>query len=221
MYMSRIRPAACGVEQLRRLAVLAGGGQYRIHQALWKLFETDPNASRDFLYRQEGQADELAFLVMSRRQPANDDELWQVQTKAYSPRLKTGQSLAFSIRINPVVKRRDDTGRQHRHDLVMDLKKKDPGTAGTQAERVQLAARQWLANRQSQYGFELAEQTVIVGAYRQWRFAGKGGNRISFSSIDCSGLLTVTDTAHFESALMNGVGPAKAFGCGLLLIRPA
>jgi CRISPR system Cascade subunit CasE len=67
----------------------------------------------------------------------------------------------------------------------------------------------------------LAEGSVIGEAYRQWRFRGKGGNRISFSSIDCSGCLTVTDTARFESALMKGVGPAKAFGCGLLLIRPA
>lgn len=219
MFLSRIRPAS-GAEQLRRLAQLAGGGQYRIHKALWNLFETDPDASRDFLYRQEGHTDELAFLVLSRRQPGNDDGLWQVETKAYAPRLKTGQNLQFLIRINPVVKRRDGAGRQQRHDLVMDLKKNEPDSADTQAERVQLAARQWLTNRQSQYGFELIEETVMGEAYRQWRFGGKGGNRISFSSIDCSGQLTVADTARFKSALMNGVGPAKAFGCGLLLIRP-
>lgn len=220
MYLSRIRPAGGG-KQLRRLAQLAGGGQYRIHQALWNLFETDPDADRDFLYRQEGQADELAFLVLSRRQPGNDEGLWQVQTKAYAPRLQYGQRLAFSIRINPVVKRRDEGGRQYRHDLVMDLKKNYPESADNQAERVQHAAWQWLANRQSQYGFELVAPTVIGEAYRQWRFSGKGGDRISFSSIDCSGQLTVTNTSRFESALMNGVGPAKAFGCGLLLIRPA
>lgn len=220
MYLSRIRPAS-GSEQLRRLAQLAASGQYRLHQALWNLFEADPDAERDFLYRQEGQSDELVFLVLSRRLPGSDDGLWQVQTKAYAPRLKSGQCLAFSIRINPVVKRRDDAGRQHRHDLVMDLKKTDAGAAGTQAERVQLAARQWLGTRQSQYGFKLADATVIGEAYRQWRFGGKGGNRISFSTVDCSGHLTVTDRARFEAALMNGVGPAKAFGCGLLLIRPA
>jgi CRISPR system Cascade subunit CasE len=220
MYLSRIRPSS-GSGQLRRLAQLAGGGQYRIHQALWKLFDSDPDADRDFLYRQEGQADELAFLVLSQRKPGTDDGLWRIQTKPYAPRLQTGQRLAFSIRINPVVKRRDDAGRQHRHDLVMDLKKNEPSLAETQAERVQLAAQQWLGARQSQYGFELTEESVIGEAYRQWRFRGKGGNRISFSSIDCSGCLTVTDTARFESALMKGVGPAKAFGCGLLLIRPA
>lgn len=220
MYLSRIRPAR-GSDQLRRLAQLAGGGQYRIHQALWNLFDADADASRDFLYRQEGRADELAFLVLSQKKPGTDDGLWRIQTKPYAPKLQSGQHLAFSIRINPVVKRRDDAGRQHRHDLVMDLKKNKPDSADSQAERVQLAARQWLYNRQSQYGFELAEESLIGEAYRQWRFGGRGGNRISFSSIDCSGRLTVTDPGRFESALMKGVGPAKAFGCGLLLIRPA
>jgi len=220
MYLSRIRPAG-GSEQLHRLARLAGGGQYRIHQALWNLFDSDPEANRDFLYRQEGQADGLAFLVLSERKPGTDDSLWRIQTKTYAPRLQAGQHLAFSIRINPVVKRRDDNGRQHRHDLVMDLKKNEPDSAETQAERVQLAAQHWLSARQSQYGFELVENSIIGEAYRQWRFGGKGGNRISFSSIDCSGRLAITDTDLFESALMKGIGPAKAFGCGLLLIRPA
>lgn len=219
MYLSRIRPAG-GSDQLRRLAQIAGGGQYRIHQALWNLFDSDPEANRDFLYRQEGQAAELTFLVLSNRKPGTDDGLWRIQTKPYAPRLQAGQNLAFSIRINPVVKRRDGNGRQHRHDLVMDLKKNEPDAAKTQAERVQMAARQWLGARQLQHGFELSEESLIGEAYRQWRFGGKGGNRISFSSIDCSGHLSVADTARFESALMKGIGPAKAFGCGLLLIRP-
>lgn len=220
MYLSRLRPAR-GRDQLRRLAQLAGGSQYRIHQALWNLFEPDPDAQRDFLYRQEGQADELAFLVLSHRKPGTNEGLWQVQIKPFAPKLQTGQHLAFSIRINPVVKRRDEAGRQQRHDLVMDIRKNEPASAATQAERVQLAARHWLAARQAQHGFELADDTVIAEAYRQWRFAGKSGNRIQFSSIDCSGRLVVTDAGLFESALMKGIGPAKAFGCGLLLIRPA
>jgi CRISPR system Cascade subunit CasE len=220
MYLSRIRPAS-GRDQLRRLAQLAGGGQYRVHQALWNLFAPDPDADRDFLYRQEGLANELGFLVLSQRRPGTNDGLWRVETKTFAPKLQPGQRLAFSIRINPIVKRRDDADRQHRHDLVMDIRKRKPEWADTQAERVQLAARQWLAARQSHCGFELNEETVIGEAYRQWRFGGKSGNRIQFSSIDCSGYLLVTDAGRFESALMRGIGPAKAFGCGLLLIRPA
>jgi hypothetical protein len=32
--------------------------------------------------------------------------------------------------------------------------------------------------------------------------------------------LTVTDAASFTAALTLGVGHAKAFGCGLLLVKP-
>lgn len=220
MYLSRIRPASRS-DQLRRLARMAAGGQYRIHQALWNLFERDPGASRDFLYRQEGQADGLSFLVLSRRRPGDDDGLWQVQTKEYAPRLSAGQHLNFSIRINPVVKRRDDAGRQQRHDLVMDLKKNGAGPDESQAELVQQAARQWLGARAARNGFELSENSLLGEAYRQWRFTGKGSRRISFSSLDCSGLLTITDIERFKRALTRGIGPEKAFGCGLLLIRPA
>lgn len=220
MYLSRIRPAS-QAEQLRRLARIASGGQYRMHQALWSLFEHDPEAKRDFLYRQEGQADKLSFLVLSRRRPGDDDGLWEVQTKEFAPKLQTSQRLHFSARINPVIKRRDEDGRQQRHDLVMDLKKNGDGTDRTQTELVQRAAQTWLSTRAARNGFDLVESSVIGEAYRQWRFVGKGGRKISFSSIDCSGLLTVADTGKFEQALKRGIGPEKAFGCGLLLIRPA
>lgn len=220
MFLSRVRPSS-DAAQLRRLAGIAGGGQYRVHQALWKLFETDPQAERDFLYRQEGRSDALSFLVLSHRRPGNDSGLWTIQTKEYAPRLHVDQRLAFSVRVNPVVKRRDNEGRQHRHDLVMDIKKRVDEAGMTQAERIQTAALQWLSTRQGQYGFELLESSVIGEAYRQWRFAGKGGRRISLSSIDCSGQLKIGDIDRFQKTLMKGIGPAKAFGCGLFLIRPA
>jgi len=95
-------------------------------------------------------------------------------------------------------------------------------TSGRPGFQVRLMLAASLAGNYGVYnGFELCEGTIIGEAYRQWRIGGKGGNRISFSSIDCSGRLVVTDTDQFESALMSGIGPAKAFGCGLLLIRPA
>ena len=220
MYLSRIRPAG-EAHQLRRLAQIAGGGQYRLHQAFWSLFENNPDAKRDFLYRQEGQTDKLSFLVLSKRRPGNDNGLWEVQTKKFAPKLQTGQRLHFSIRINPVIKRRDEDGRQQRHDLVMDLKKKANQQDQTQAELVQHATRQWLEARSTRNGFAIAEGSLVGQAYRQWRFTGKGGRKISFSSIDCAGLLRIADPERFNEALTRGIGPEKAFGCGLLLIRPA
>lgn len=48
----------------------------------------------------------------------------------------------------------------------------------------------------------------------------KGNCRgISLSTLDFEGELSVTDPGIFLSALFKGIGPAKAFGCGLMLVR--
>ena len=48
---------------------------------------------------------------------------------------------------------------------------------------------------------------------------GKRG-RLRFSTVDLTGELVVTDAARFATTLASGIGRAKAFGCGLLLVRP-
>ena len=58
-------------------------------------------------------------------------------------------------------------------------------------------------------------------AHRHWRFIGKAERKVSFSSINCFALLTIADTVHIRKALTQGIGPQKAFGYSLLLIRSA
>ena len=49
--------------------------------------------------------------------------------------------------------------------------------------------------------------------------AAVGVHRSVSSTLDFSGLLTVTAPEKFLSALYGGIGPAKGFGCGLLLVK--
>ena len=44
--------------------------------------------------------------------------------------------------------------------------------------------------------------------------------KLQFTTVDFGGQLTVTDGRAFATALVGGIGHAKAFGCGLLLVRP-
>jgi len=37
--------------------------------------------------------------------------------------------------------------------------------------------------------------------------------------MDFAGVLKVEDSGLFAESLITGIGPAKAFGCGLMLIR--
>jgi CRISPR system Cascade subunit CasE len=44
---------------------------------------------------------------------------------------------------------------------------------------------------------------------------------MTIAVLEFAGVLTVRDPARFLAALAQGFGHAKAFGCGLMLIRRA
>ncbi len=119
--------------------------------------------------------------------------------------------------------------RAARHDVVMDAKKRLLAERGLQrwqdwhgddrppiVELVHDSCSRWLAGCSLRYGFAVEPQRLRVDAYRQHR--GKDGV-LRFSSVDLAGELKIIDVAAFHEALAIGVGRAKAFGCGLLLVR--
>jgi len=48
---------------------------------------------------------------------------------------------------------------------------------------------------------------------------GKGKRQINISTLDFISLLTVIDPELFLGTLYNGIGPAKGFGCGMMMIK--
>lgn len=204
-------------QALKALAGQAWGG-YRLHQSLWKLFEGEINR-RNFLYRAIEGREGSAFYVVSAQAPRIVDRLWRVQTKDYAPRLQQGDRFRFSLRANPVVTRTiGDKGK--RHDVIMDAKK---GTADRDLDPRGFWYRpglEWLNRRAGKGGFQV--EKVNIDGYRQHRMFKPGRGRqqdIRFSTLDFDGILTVTDPDALGQILFGGVGPAKAFGCGLLLVR--
>ena len=53
------------------------------------------------------------------------------------------------------------------------------------------------------------------------RFRVDAARPATFSVLDLEGVLEVIDPAMFLQHLSTGFGRAKAFGCGLMLIRQA
>jgi CRISPR system Cascade subunit CasE len=219
MYFSRL--------QLRSDAdphKLVGLNGYREHQALWHLFDPDPQAARDFLFHRDDQSRRPVYYLVSRRMPADREGLWAIETKDYAPQLQAGQVLAFNLRANPVITRTDTTGKSRRNDLVMDAKKKlgwkDQSALQRQpmAQLVQEAGEQWLHSRQDRLGAHVT--SIRSDGYRQHRSYKRGqNNAIRYSTLDLQGTLTVTDEDKLLDVLFHGIGHARAFGCGLLLVR--
>ncbi len=198
---------------------------YQEHQSLWNMFPDDPDAKRDFIYRCEQRHLSRVYYVVSRRKPQQQDA-WDVESKPYQPKILSQESLAFTLRVNPIIKRKDDKGKAQRHDVVMNTKTQlgysqlPPTKRPPVAELIQTSGIKWLQDRKEKCGFDFDEQAVIIESYEQNQ-AYKQGNKgaISYSTMDFSGVLRVTDPEKFTETLLNGIGPAKAFGCGLLLVR--
>lgn len=193
---------------------------YREHQFLWQCFAEDREANRDFVFRKESRHARIIYYVVSKRAPTGSS-LWSVETKQYCPNLRTGETLAFSLRANPVITHKDDKGRSKRHDVIMDTKSRTPNwkEAGLQ-KLISEAGIKWLKSRAPTHGFSVEAEMVQVGAYQQ-QYGEKRSKRdpIRFSSLDFNGRLTVSDSDLFNKCLIRGLGRSKAFGCGLLLVR--
>jgi len=223
MYFSRITLDPTAVRQ-KQLLSLALTDAYREHQQMWALFADEPDASRDFLYRRETGQEWPRYFLISERAPQQGDTPWQIESKPYQPELHVGMQLGFSLRCNPTVSRVVN-GKRSRCDVVMDAKKQmnfqslPPSKRPVLNQLVQEAGIEWLRARSEQNGFSFESESVRADGYTQHRFTGKGKREIRLSTIDMVGVMTVTDTELLKKALFQGIGPAKAFGCGLMLIR--
>lgn len=213
------------------------GDAYGEHQWLWRFFPAPKGAKREFLFRRRDVDGLPRFYVVSSRPPASSSSAWHVQSREYRPTLATGTRLTFELRANPVVSRTNSEGAK-RHDVVMDEKRRllsvrglpnwdawkpdriaADGTADPRPplyELIHETCTGWLASRAERHGFAIDPSRLSVDAYQQ--HGGKHG-QLRFSSVDISGDMIVTDAERFARALVDGIGRAKAFGCGLLLAR--
>jgi len=223
-YFSRITLDASNYQANRLLRRISQNSYYE-HQALWQLFPNDPNATRDFLYRTEQRHLQRVIYMLSAREPETG-EGWLVESKPYHPAISDGDKLAFSLRVNPVITRKDNDGKRHRHDVVMNAKSEMAYKTISSEERpalswlIQNEGVGWLARRSEKAGFSFNKQAVTIESYDQHQ-SYKQSNRgtIRYSTMDMVGVLKVIDAETFKIALHSGIGPAKAFGCGLMLIR--
>lgn len=222
MYFSRVRLNG-GELSSEQAADLVCDDAYSAHQLLWRLFPRDPEASRDFLFREDELHGTTVIYLVSNRIPESRGSALLVETKPYAPKLHKGQRLGFSLRANPVITVTDRNGHRARHDVVMNLKlagRSGASSPQSEVELVQEAGVAWLTARAAKHGCEIDARQVVADGYRQHRLQkDRRGKPIRFSTIDYRGALTVSDTKVFENALFCGIGPAKAFGCGLLLVR--
>lgn len=232
LHLSRARLRASRGEALAAIAPLlipetstqrAG----RAHRVLWLLFQDEPDAKRDFLWRDEGRG---RFLILSKRPPTDPLGLFDLETKPFEPVLAPGDRLAFALRANPVVatKKAIEAGnggarvRGKRVDVVMHgLYGIAKGERAQARDRIAAeAGAKWLSVQGARAGFKLAGEP-IVESYSQIAIERRRAQPAGIAVLNLKGNIEITDPAAFLAKLAIGFGAAKAFGNGLMLIRRA
>jgi len=227
MYLSKIVPTRASLEKIHHLR--RKDGDFWEHRMIWNLFDNHPEQQRDFLYRREDPPGQRPFYyLLSRREPTRNPIEAEIRTQSFAPVLKAGDVLQFALRANAVVTRKadDHSKRRIRRDIIearVDAYRasgQPPEQWPPPAVIHQEAAQAWMERQGGQHGFECGNLLVSNHQYHKIRKPGDG-NRRHFTSLDLQGQLVVTDPEALQKALENGLGRAKAFGCGLLLVRRA
>lgn len=191
------------------------------HQLIWSLFAGDTAAKRDFLWREDQRG---TFFILSPR-PPGVSPVFTTETKEFAPVLAAGDALRFSLRANATRSiRATGATRGKRADVVMAALHAADATARAEMrpQLIATAGQAWLAAQGERHGFSLtATAGLRVDGYHQLRLPRPGAPAMTIAVLEFAGVLTVRDPARFLAALAQGFGHAKAFGCGLMLIRRA
>ena len=188
---------------------------YQMHKHIWDALPYDPEAKRDFLFRSDVSNDVVRILLLSERIPI-DSRVMQWKTTELSPTFLGHGAYRFRLRANP-------TRRCKTYDLERG-EEKHRRFALLGKEEI----REWFLRKFADAGCEIrnieeAGNTVLdldTTPPKRLHFAKKSHKNGTVYSVDAHGSLFVKDEAAFRAAFDAGIGPAKGFGFGLILLQP-
>lgn len=180
---------------------------YDIHRALWGLFPDDAHAKRDFLFRiEQSNYSHTEILMQSVRQPTTVSDIASiVACKAYRPVFTLGHQLRFLVVANPIKMVNDESGRKNARGEIkkcrVPLLREDELRAWIERKLSNAASMRALAiNTSSPIKFKKTEENRL----------GK------IQPVVFKGILEVQVPESLMTFVKAGIGPAKAFGCGLI-----
>jgi CRISPR system Cascade subunit CasE len=157
--------------------------------------------------------------------------LQSLAVKVMPTKFKTGVRLGFETRVRPVV-------RTTRNDPVAPGREIDVFLAAAKARPEERLDRgsiytAWLARELAKGGASIEPRGVKLVSVRRARLLRRGttdseghrpltqtGKKGGGPDLVMSGELTVSDPAAFRDHLARGIGRHRAFGFGMLLLRP-
>lgn len=196
-------------------------GVYGWHKAAWDFFHGMPKAKREelgFLFRADEDEIELCLTVVSKNKPVRptwcSEDAWRCRELS-SDYMKHGR-YRFKLRVNPTRttrKNSDQTPRNNkygRHEAIL--------------KRTEL--KEWFERKTAQNGFKIIQESpnfeldIASPVFYSKQKLSKEGDTGTIIGVDFKGVLEVTDRQLFIRAFEKGIGRARSFGFGLLVIQP-
>lgn len=202
MYLTRLTLDPQSAQARRDLADV-----YDMHRTLVRAFVAkERSAPGRFLWRLEAGANPWGSptLLVQSRQSGNWDVLQALP--GYLQRPAESKALDLDALIQPQ--------QRYRFRLLANPTVSRAGKRyGLPGEAEQLA---WLRRQGERHGFEV--ESALVSASDLLDSRRRGHASITLQRVCFEGLLRVSRADDVRQALVNGIGPAKAFGCGLLSV---
>jgi len=221
-------------ESLRKAGVSAD--IYTWHQKLWECYPNAPDAKRDFLTRIDQLEGAYRFWVLSQRKPVCPQ--WCLidgfAVNAISPSFMTHRYYAFDLRANPIrmlsIPKKDDgqpvlhtNGKRKRGKRIPLVKPDELRSWLIQKGKVRaVISKKGEPRIEIPGGFriiETKEKPLEISPMVESHFRKKEHSAYH-GGVQFRGILEVTDREHFIQSYQAGIGSAKGFGFGLLLLAP-
>jgi CRISPR system Cascade subunit CasE len=184
---------------------------YAWHKKLWECFPDAQDAKRDFLTRVDPLEGAFRLWVLAGRKPVRPKwcppDSFAVREVADS--FLAHRYYAFDLRVNPTrcIVQRDADGVRRKHGKRVPLLKHDE-------------LRAWLEQKGTAGGFSIIDAKPLeIGPMVENHFRKKGQAGYH-GGVQFRGTLEVTDPPAFIGTYQSGIGSAKGFGFGLLLLAP-
>ena len=203
---------------------------YAWHQRLWECYPDTPDAKRDFLTRIDQLEGAFRLWILARRKPMRP--LWcppeGFALKEIAASFFSHRYYAFDLRANPVktIVQRGPNG----ETLLRANGKRKNGKRVPLVKPEELRA--WLIHkgkvrcRDQDTGLDVpggfrivAEKPLEISPMVESHFRKKGQSGYH-GGVQFRGILEVTDPERFIETYHSGIGSAKSFGFGLLLLAP-
>ena len=176
---------------------------YSLHRIVYDLFDDvrgdDRQAGSGILFADKGVRQGVSrVLILSDRLP-RPPRLGELETRPLPESFLQAATYRFEVIINPVWR--------------------DNGSGRIKPVRGRDAIAEWFCNHGPRWGFDVDAASLQVTDMRVDRFS-KGEGMATIARATLAGTLRVRERDAFVRSVCQGVGKARAFGCGLLQIVP-